>query len=95
MKEKNEASEMQLCHPSLLCPAQKEKVAHNSFFVPKQWNLQLQGPAVPGCPPHPAVSTDTKSLRSPGVAANAYNPSHLGGRDQEDQCSRPARTNSY
>jgi hypothetical protein len=38
-----------------------------------------------------------KTIRSPqggAPEAQAYNPSYSGGRDQEDQGSRPARANS-
>jgi hypothetical protein len=36
----------------------------------------------------------TKTLRGQAPVAHAYNPSDLGGRDQEDRGSKPARANS-
>jgi hypothetical protein len=34
-----------------------------------------------------------KGTRSPVLVAHAYNPSYLGGRDQEEQGSKPAWAN--
>jgi hypothetical protein len=37
---------------------------------------------------------DKKKEHSQALVAHAYNPNYSGGRDQEDQVSKPAQTNS-
>jgi hypothetical protein len=32
----------------------------------------------------------TKEIIQPGASGSIYNPSHFGGRDQEDRSSKPA-----